>query len=129
MHDTLHQNGLGTSINGYEPWTAMMCVRCGAADSATLDGNGEKQLDFTCIFPRQPALAWAALDAGTAIIGFRVKAWQQDGQGNYTGCTVMARRSRNLPGVLVLLSALLNYDVTEPAAGENFSRTAVMRLT
>lgn len=92
--------------------------------NGVLDGNGSAPIDFApVVYDLEPGFFAVSIGAG-ALVAFDV-TWVQDGAGKYTGATITARRSRKLPAVISLLSALVNYDTSEPAAGVRFNATII----
>lgn len=92
--------------------------------NGNLDGNGSAVLDFApVVYDLEPGFFAVSIGAG-ALVGFD-GAWVQDGQGKFTGATITARRSRKLPAVIALLTTLVNYDTSEPAAGVRFNATII----
>lgn len=92
--------------------------------NGTLDGAGSAVLDFApMVYDMEPGFFAVSIGAG-ALVGFDV-AWVQNAQGKFTGATITARRSRKLPAVIGLLSVLVNYDTSEPAAGVKFNATII----
>lgn len=131
MDDIAQQPALNQDqvfINGLNPFDLIACLKVGAADGCITDANGECTLAFGSLmqFAHRPHVACIAIEPGdTMPVIFKVKAWQQDANGMYTGCTVQAKRIRTLPAVIALLTALLNYDTTVPAPNVEFSRAAI----
>lgn len=89
-----------------------------------LDANGSAVLDFAPVaYDLEPGFFAVSIGAA-ALVAFDV-AWTKDGAGKFTGATITARRSRKLPAVISLLTALVNYDTSEPAANVKFNATII----
>lgn len=128
--DVLHQGAV--LVDAQEPGVILSCIKAGSADGCITDASGNATVSFTAngVFSRKPAVLFTAMDnTSTMPISFKITAWSQDGLGNYTGCTVQARRARTLPSVIALLSALINYDPTEVAPSIEFCRAAMLRAS
>lgn len=100
--------------------------RLTATASGVLDANGEAVITFTRTFSQKPAVSIVLVEDGAAQpVIFRVEAWTIVG-GVYTGCTIKGQRTRTLPAVILLLTALVGYDIAAGAsAGAEYSFIAL----
>lgn len=111
--------------------------RLSSATQSTLNASSEAVLTFTRVFSAMPVVTCLLYEnADAQPVVFKVKSWTQDGQGNYTGCTVKGYRASILPalsGILLvgpLISALANFNVFGgSAAGAQFCCLALMPST
>lgn len=89
-----------------------------------LDANGSAVIDFApVVYDLEPGFFAVSIGAA-ALVGFDV-LWAKNAGGKYIGATITGRRSRKLPAVIGLLTALLNYDTSEPAANVRFNATII----
>lgn len=102
--------------------------RLSSSTVQSLNGSGEAIITFTRSFTSMPAVTCLLYESSELQpVVFKVKTWAQDGNGNYTGCTIKGYRSSLLPAlsgiVLIgpLVTALANFNVFGgSAAGAQF---------
>lgn len=102
--------------------------RLSSATIAALNASGEATVTFTRLFAAMPIVICTLYEAAdNQPVVFKVKSWTQDGNGNYTGCTVKGARSATLPAMAGLtlltgvITALGNFNVFGgSAAGAQF---------
>lgn len=111
--------------------------RLSSATVSTLNASGEAVIAFTRLFAAMPVVICTLYEAADSQpIVFKVKTWAQDGNGNYTGCTIKGYRSATLPAmsgltlVTSLVTALGNFNVFGgSAAGAQFCCLALQPST
>ncbi len=87
--------------------------RLTSAQWGVTDANGEATFVFTRTFTAKPAISFTYEEAAAnQPLEFKVKAWTQDGNGNYTGCVAKGYRIRTLPSTLTLITQLISFSVT-----------------
>ncbi len=100
--------------------------RLTSVTKSTLDGSGLATVTFTRSFANEPGVVLTPIaPGGTQPVMMQVQSWTMNA-GLYVGCVVKGYRSRPLPSVIALLSALLNYDMCAgDASGVGVSVIAV----
>lgn len=87
--------------------------RLTSASWGTTNASGEVTFAFTRSFATKPSIDFTYEEnADAQPVVFKVKAWQTDGSGNYTGATAKGYRFQTLPSSLTLITQLLNFSVT-----------------
>lgn len=84
----------------------------------TLSAGGTATIVFDKAYDKMPTVDFIEIGTGTNISWSVV--WTLNASKQYVGCTVYGRRTRKLPAVISLLSALTNYDPSEVAPGASF---------
>lgn len=93
------------------------------------DASGNATIIFTRTFPaaRKPGVVLTGYDNSGQPLSFQVTAFQTDGGGNYTGCTIKAYRSQVIPQNLVTLLAGAVFNLFGGTVGvSEFSCVAIM---
>lgn len=104
--------------------------RLSSSSRATLDGSGLATVTYTRSFSAKPAITLTAINPSGRPVLLEVQSDVTDGGGNYIGCVVHGYRNQNLPAVLTLLSALINFDVFgASAAGVEVNVIAIQAST
>lgn len=110
--------------------------RLSSSTNATTNASGEQTVVFTRTFDTMPSVIITAIENSTTPApSFKVKAFQTNAGGKYTGCTIYGSRERALPslsGILLvgpLITALAGYLPSEPAANTQFTIVALQAST